>query len=67
MRRSHGSEPASTDYRPSNRSGIGVGAIGLGDLIKMLTSKLGIRTCGECERRAARLNAVLPVPFGRRK
>jgi hypothetical protein len=30
--------------------------IGLGDVLKRLTSTLGIRTCGGCRRRAAMLN-----------
>ncbi len=30
--------------------------IGLGDVIKRATSTLGIKPCGDCERRAAALN-----------
>jgi hypothetical protein len=30
--------------------------VGLGDAIKHATSTIGIRPCGECERRAAALN-----------
>lgn len=30
--------------------------IGLGDAVKKATSYLGLRTCGNCERRAAALN-----------
>jgi hypothetical protein len=30
--------------------------IGLGDVIKQATTKAGIRPCGGCEQRAARLN-----------
>ena len=30
--------------------------IGLGDVIKLATTKAGIRPCGGCEQRAARLN-----------
>lgn len=30
--------------------------IGLGDAIKRVTSSMGIRPCGACERRAAALN-----------
>jgi hypothetical protein len=30
--------------------------IGLGDVIKRVTSSMGIRPCGACERRAAALN-----------
>lgn len=40
--------------------------IGLGDAVKELTSAVGIRPCGECERRAARLNRWLVIS-GRRK
>ena len=32
--------------------------IGLGDVIKRTTSYLGIRSCGGCEGRAARLNRM---------
>jgi hypothetical protein len=32
------------------------GEIGLGDVIKRVTSYIGIKTCGGCERRAAALN-----------
>ena len=39
--------------------------VGLGDAIKEVTSAFGIRPCGECERRAARLNRWL-VFKGRR-
>lgn len=30
--------------------------VGLGDLIKRATSTVGVRPCGQCERRAAALN-----------
>jgi hypothetical protein len=30
--------------------------LGLGDVVKRVTSYLGIKTCGGCERRAAALN-----------
>ena len=33
--------------------------VGLGDVIKEVTGAIGIRPCGECERRAARLNRLL--------
>jgi hypothetical protein len=33
-----------------------VGEIGLGDLIKNTTYKIGIQPCGGCEQRAAALN-----------
>ena len=32
------------------------GDVGLGDLLKRATHALGVKPCGECERRAARLN-----------
>lgn len=32
------------------------GAAGLGDLVRRVTSHVGIRPCGACERRAAALN-----------
>jgi hypothetical protein len=31
--------------------------VGLGDVVKRVTSTLGIRPCGGCERRAAALNS----------
>jgi hypothetical protein len=40
--------------------------IGLGDAVKELTTAIGIRPCGECERRAAKLNRWL-VLKGRHK
>jgi hypothetical protein len=41
-------------------------SVGLGDAIKRVTSSIGIRPCGGCERRAAILNHWL-VFVGRRK
>jgi hypothetical protein len=41
--------------------------VGLGDAIKHLTEAVGIRPCGECERRAARLNRFLIFSGRRRK
>ncbi|MFF2750055.1 hypothetical protein ACFVVA_31520 [Kitasatospora sp. NPDC058048] len=38
--------------------------IGLGDAVKRVTSTLGIRPCGGCERRAAALNRRLVVSGG---
>ncbi|MGX4735977.1 hypothetical protein [Kitasatospora griseola] len=38
--------------------------IGLGDAVKRVTSTLGIRPCGGCERRAAALNRLLVVSGG---
>lgn len=39
--------------------------VGLGDVIKQVTTAVGIRPCGECERRAAKLNRWL-IFTGRR-
>jgi hypothetical protein len=39
--------------------------VGLGDVIKRVTSTVGIRACGGCERRAAALNGWI-VFSGRR-
>jgi hypothetical protein len=39
--------------------------VGLGEAIKQVTSAIGIRPCGSCERRAAALNRLL-VFSGRR-
>ncbi len=33
--------------------------VGLGDALKRVTSAVGIKPCGGCERRAARLNRLL--------
>ena len=33
--------------------------VGLGDALKRVTSAMGIRPCGGCERRAAALNRLL--------
>lgn len=38
--------------------------IGLGDAVKRVTSTLGIRPCGGCERRAAALNRRLVISGG---
>jgi hypothetical protein len=40
--------------------------VGLGDVVKRVTSTLGIRSCGSCQRRAAALNSWL-VFTGRTK
>jgi hypothetical protein len=40
--------------------------IGLGDLIKQATAKIGVKPCGGCQRRAALLNRSL-VFSGRRR
>jgi len=36
--------------------------IGLGDVIKRVTYKIGIRPCGGCEKRAAALNRRIVFP-----
>ncbi len=41
--------------------------IGLGDVIKKVTSAVGIRPCGGCERRAAALNRWLTFTGRRSK
>jgi hypothetical protein len=41
-------------------------AVGLGDVLRRATSRVGVRPCGECARRAQRLNEWL-VFSGRRK
>jgi hypothetical protein len=38
--------------------------IGLGDLVKRVTSSAGIKPCGACEKRAAALNRWLSVGGG---
>jgi hypothetical protein len=35
--------------------------IGLGDVIKKATSRLGIKPCGGCEERARKLNRMVPL------
>jgi hypothetical protein len=44
--------------RPLTRRGIGIGAVGMGDAIKVFTKMLGIEPCAECEKRATRLNGL---------
>lgn len=39
--------------------------IGLGDALKRVTSSMGIKTCGGCQRRAALLNRWLVLSGGR--
>ena len=41
--------------------------VGLGNVVKRVTSTFGIRPCGGCEQRAARLNRWLVFTDGRRK
>ena len=41
--------------------------IGLGDVIKRVTSAAGIKTCGGCQRRAAALNRWLVFTGGQRQ
>jgi hypothetical protein len=38
---------------------------GLGDLIKRVTSAVGIEPCGNCDRRAEVLNRIMPFRAGR--
>ncbi len=33
---------------------------GLGDTVKKITNKLGIKQCGACKRRQAKLNRLFP-------
>jgi hypothetical protein len=39
--------------------------IGLGDVVKRVTSSIGIKPCGGCQRRAERLNHWLVFSGGR--
>lgn len=39
--------------------------LGLGDALKRVTSSMGIKTCGGCQRRAALLNHWLVLSGGR--
>ena len=41
--------------------------VGLGSVVKRVTSTFGIRTCGGCERRAAKLNRWLVFTGSRGK
>ena len=41
--------------------------VGLGSVVKRVTSTFGIRPCGGCEQRAARLNRWLVFTRSRRK
>jgi hypothetical protein len=41
--------------------------VGLGSVVKRVTATFGIRPCGGCEQRAARLNRWLVFTGGRRK
>lgn len=41
--------------------------VGLGNVVKRVTSTLGIRPCGGCERRADALNSRLVFTRGRGK
>jgi len=43
-------------YRARLPGFVGDEEIGLGDVVKRVTSSFGIRPCGGCERRAAALN-----------
>jgi hypothetical protein len=41
--------------------------VGLGSVVKRVTSTFGIRPCGECEKRAAKLDRWLRFTSSRRK
>jgi hypothetical protein len=42
-------------------------AVGLGDVVKAVTSKMGIEACGGCQKRAAALNRLVGfAPRGER-
>lgn len=41
--------------------------IGLGDVVKRVTSAAGVKPCGGCQRRAAALNRWLVFSGGRRQ
>lgn len=41
--------------------------IGFGDVIKNITTKVGFKPCGGCQRRAAALNQWVAFSPGRRK
>lgn len=47
--------------RPLSRSGIGIGAIGLGDAIRALTKMFGVKPCAKCEKRAEKLNTIFSI------
>jgi hypothetical protein len=36
-------------------------SIGLGDVVKKATSRLGIKPCGRCEERAQKLNRLVSI------
>ncbi|HXB91215.1 MAG TPA: hypothetical protein VNU72_02955 [Puia sp.] len=38
--------------------------VGLGDIVKKVTTSMGIRPCKGCERRARQLNRLLPIVIG---
>jgi hypothetical protein len=42
-------------------------AAGLGDVVKRVTNAVGIRPCGDCERRARALNRRFPITRGERR
>lgn len=52
----HVEQDAHQTYRVRLPGFIADEEIGLGDIIKKVTSAFGIRPCGGCERRAAALN-----------
>jgi len=48
-------------------AGSGAAVMGAGDFLTELTTKLGVRPCGGCKRRAAALNRILELHFTGRK
>ncbi len=60
-----GSETVTHAYRINMPRFITDEDIGLGDVVKRVTSSIGIKTCGGCQRRAERLNHWLVFSGGR--
>ena len=38
-------------------------SVGLGDTVKKITNRLGIKQCGKCKKRQLTLNQVVPYSF----
>ena len=55
IEREHGGRPE--PYRVRLPGFVKDEAIGLGDVIKLVTNTVGIKPCGGCEKRAAPLNS----------
>lgn len=55
----HADDSARKPYRVRLPGIISEEGIGLGDVVKHVTSKVGIKPCGGCDRRAAALNRLL--------